>query len=81
MTKKLDTGSRLTELLARAEHAADRNRAQRATIVKTANRMADHASTFIASVEDRAAAGDADAIRQLRRAGRGRTRARRLAAS
>ncbi len=76
---KPDPSERLTDLVARAEHASARNQAQRAKLTTTANAMADRASDYIGGLEARAETGDPDAVRQLRIAARGRTRARRLA--
>lgn len=80
MTKP-NAGARLTSLVARAEGAAERNRAQRETIRAAANGMADHATAYLVGLHARASAGDVEALRQLRVAARGRARARRVASS
>ena len=74
------TRQRLVTAVARLEALRQRNAAQRRRLVKALNAMADHATGSAAKEHDRAMAGDPEALRRARRAGYGRTVARRTVA-
>lgn len=73
------TPKELTAAAARAERLHDRNVAQRQQLRTAAAGMADHATTFLDGLRERAAAGDPEAVTQYRRALVARARARRAA--
>lgn len=74
------TPKELRAAAVRAEQLRARAVKQGETLRAAASQMADHATTFAEGVRAQAEAGDPDALRNYRRALRGRARARRLAA-
>ena len=72
------TRRQLLNLVTRAEHARQRNLAQRQQLLDAAAGMADHASKAAVELEAAATRGDPTALAQYRAAVFGRAQARRL---
>jgi hypothetical protein len=68
----------LLDLVTRAEHARQRNLAQRQQLQDAAAGMADNATGAAAGLSAKALAGDPDALAKYRAAVFGRAQARRL---